>query len=110
MQQPPHSDNTILNDCTILKRICSRYDLSPSPTVPISAGESFSFSVNPSGVAFGNQMLNTSSAQKSVTLTNTGSAPQPVFGRVNGPPGNWQDFTQTNDCPSKLAGGAKLHI
>ena len=70
------------------------------------AGETFSFSVSPSGVAFGNQMLNTASAPKSVTLTNTGSEPQPVYGRVNGSPGHWQDFTLTNDCPSKIGVGA----
>jgi len=51
-------------------------------------------------------MLNTTSDPKSVTLTNTGSEPQPGFGRVNGSPGNWQDFTLTNDCPSKLTVGA----
>jgi len=81
-----------------------------SNAVPIvivaAAGESFSFSVSPSGVAFGNQMLNTTSPPKSVTLTNTGSTPQPVFARVNGPAGNWQDFTVTNDCPAKIAAGA----
>jgi hypothetical protein len=71
-----------------------------------AAGESFSFSVSPSGVSFGNQMVNTTSAPTSVTLTNTGSEPQPVFGRVNGSPGNWQDFTLTNDCPSRIAVGA----
>jgi len=81
-----------------------------SNAVPIvivaAAGESFSFSVSPSGVPFGNQILNTTSAPKSVTLTNTGSTPQAVFGRVNGPPGNWQDFRVTNDCPSNIAAGA----
>ncbi len=51
-------------------------------------------------------MLNTTGAPNSVTLTNTGSEPQPVFGRVNGSPVIWQDFTLTNDCPSKIAVGA----
>ena len=84
----------------------SRWSNSALIAIVAVAGETFSFSVSPSGVAFGNQMLNTASAPKSVTLTNTGSTPQPVFGRVNGPPGNWQDFTQTNDCPSRIAVGA----
>lgn len=69
-------------------------------------GESFSFSMNPTSVAFGNQMVNTTSAPTAVTLTNTGSTPQPVHGRVNGPPGQLQDFAFTNDCPSRIAVGA----
>ena len=80
----------------------SRWSNSALIAIVAVAGETFSFSVSPSGVAFGNQMLNTASAPKSVTLTNTGSEPQPVYGRVNGSPGHWQDFTLTNDCPSKL--------
>jgi hypothetical protein len=67
---------------------------------------SFSFSMTPTSVAFGNQMVNTTSAPTAVTVTNTGSMPQPVFGRMNGTPGQWQDFAFTNDCPSRLAGGA----
>jgi hypothetical protein len=63
-----------------------------------------SFSMNPASVAFGNQIANTTSAQRAVTLTNTGSTPQPVFARMNG--GNFADFAQTNDCPSMIAVGA----
>lgn len=69
-------------------------------------GESFSFSMNPISVAFGNQMVNTTSGPRAVTVTNTGSTPQPVLGRMGGTPGQWQDFALTNDCPSRLAGGA----
>ena len=79
-----------------------------APTIAIVAvlSESFSFSMNPTSVAFGNQMVNTTSAPTAVTLTNTGSTPQPVSGRMNGSPGQWQDFTFTNDCPSRIAAGA----
>lgn len=98
---------TVPDPATVMVRATSAFDSQWSNAVPIvivgAAGESFSFSVSPSGVPFGNQILNTTSAPKSVTLTNTGSTAQPVFGRVNGPPGHWQDFTVTNDCPSKLA-------
>ena len=73
-------------------------------TVPFVPGQSFS--VNPTSVVFGNQMVNTTSAQRAVTLINTGNMPQPVRGRVNGTPGQWQDFAHTNDCPSMLAVGA----
>ena len=79
-----------------------------APTIAIVAvlGESFSLSMNPTSVAFGNQMVNTTSAPTAVTLTNTGSTPQPVHARVNGPPGQLQDFAFTNDCPSRIAVGA----
>ena len=78
---------TVPDPATVMVRATSALDSRWSNTVPIIivavAGESFSFSVSPSGVSFGNQMLNTTSAPKSVTLSNTGSEPQPVFGRVN---------------------------
>ena len=96
---------------------CSSSSTAPSPpppccgvTVPFVPGQSFS--VNPTSVLFGNQMVNTTSAQRAVTLTNTGNMPQPVRGRVNGTPGQWQGFASTNDCPTMLAVGASciLHI
>jgi hypothetical protein len=73
-------------------------------TVTLSPPESFSMSRTL--VEFGQQMVNTTSAPRAVTVTNTGSTPQPVRGRVNGTPGQWQDFAFTNDCPSMLAVGA----
>ena len=73
-------------------------------TATISPPESFS--VNPTSVEFGNQMVNTTSAPRAVTVTNTGDTPQTVYGRINGMPGQWQNFALTNDCPSMLAVGA----
>jgi hypothetical protein len=70
------------------------------------AGESFSFSISPSGIVFGAQIVNTTSAPLAVTVTNTGGAPQPVVGRINGSPGVWENFAQTNNCPSRIAVGA----
>ena len=103
-------NETVPDPATVMVRATSAVDSRWSNAVPIVivavAGESFSFSVSPREVPFGNQMLNTTSAPKSVTLTNTGSESQPVYGRVNGSPGNWQDFTLTNDCPAKIAVGA----
>ena len=72
--------------------------------VTLSPPESFSTSLK--SIEFGNQMVNTTSAPRAVTVTNTGSTPQPVFGRIDGPPGQWQDFAYTTDCPSLLALGA----
>ncbi len=92
---------------------CSSSSTAPTPpspppassaAVPFISGQSFS--VNPTSVLFGNQMVNTTSAPRAVTVTNTGDMPQPVRGRMNGTPGQWQDFAHTNDCPSMLAVGA----
>jgi hypothetical protein len=71
-----------------------------------TAGESVSFSLNPTSVVFDSQMVNTTSAPQAVTLTNTGGMPQPVFSRIGGTPGQWQDFAFTTDCPSTIAVGA----
>jgi len=61
--------------------------------------------MNVTSILFGNQIVHTTSAPRTVTLTNTGSTPQPVRGRMNGEPGQWQDFAFTNDCPPMLAVG-----
>ena len=73
-------------------------------TVPFVPGQSLL--VNPTSVEFGNHRVNTTSAPSAVTVTNTGSMPQPVRGRFNGTPGQWENFVSTNDCPTMLAVGA----
>ena len=92
---------------------CSSSSTTPSPpppccgvTVPVVPGQSFS--VNPAAVLFGNQMVNTTSAPRAVTVTNTGSMPQPVHGRMNGAP--WRDYAYTADCPSMVAVGASCTL
>jgi hypothetical protein len=55
-------------------------------------------------------MVNTASDPRAVTVTNTGSTPQPVRGRMNGTPGQWQAFASTNDCPTMLAVGASCTL
>ena len=79
----------------------------PPSSPPVQTGDgSDRFSMNPTSALFGNQMVNTTSAPIAVTATNTGSRPQPVRGRINGTPGQWQNYAYTNDCPSMLAVGA----
>ncbi len=71
----------------------------PSPPAPSS------FSLNPTSLAFGNETINTTSAPRTVTLTNAGSAAASVsFVAING--ANFAEFAQTNDCPSVIAAGA----
>jgi Bacterial Ig-like domain (group 2) len=91
---------------TITARLVADPTKFAAPTITIVAvlGESFSFSMNPTSVAFGNQMVHTTSAPTAVTLTNTSSTPQPVSARMNG--FDFRDFAETNDCPSRIAVGA----
>ncbi|HEY2673087.1 MAG TPA: choice-of-anchor D domain-containing protein [Rugosimonospora sp.] len=62
-------------------------------------------SANPSSLSFASQALNTTSAAKSVTVTNTGTAAASVSGvSVSG------DFTQTNTCGTSIATGASCTV
>jgi hypothetical protein len=96
---------------------CSSCSTAPSPLPPPPASSATvtfipgeSLSVNPPSVEFGNQTVNTTSAARAVTVTNTGSTPQPVRGRINGTPGQWQAFASTNDCPTMLPVGASCTL
>ena len=97
---------TVSNPATVTVTARSVVDTSSAATatVTILNVPSSSFSVNPASVAFGNQTLNTTSAPRTVTLTNTGSATEPVSVRMNG--FNFADFAQANDCPPVIAPGA----
>src|SRR4029450_195662 len=97
---------TVPDPATLTVTARSVVDSSKSLEATVTISPPESFSMNPTSVDFGNQILNTTSAPKAVTLTNTGSTPQPVRGRMNGTPGQWQDFASTNDCPSRIAVGA----
>jgi hypothetical protein len=93
---------------TVTARLVGDPTYANALTIAIVAvpGASFSLSPNPTSVEFGNQMVNTTSVPRAVTVTNTGTTPQPVLGRMNGTPGQWQNFASTNDCPTTLAAGA----
>jgi hypothetical protein len=65
--------------------------------------------LSPKRLSFGNQLVGTASAPKTVTLTNTGSATLnftgiSIAGRDAG------DFTQTNTCGTSIGGGAGCTI
>ena len=54
--------------------------------------------------------VNTTSAPSAVMVTNTGSMPQPVHGRMNGTPGHWQDYASTKRLPRRcLPWGPAAH-
>jgi hypothetical protein len=95
------------NGVTVTARSVVDSTKSASVTVGIM-GETLS--VSPDSVEFGNQMVNTTSAPRLVTWTNTGSStPQPIDLELSGDNG-WQDFAFTDDCPSMLAVGASCTI
>ena len=86
---------------------------SPHAVALSGTGTAPAVSLNPTtGMSFGNQTVNTSSGSKSVTLTNSGTAPLTIssisIGGAN--PG---DFTPSNNCPlspSTLAVNANCTI
>lgn len=71
-----------------------------------NAGGSPTVTLSPSSLAFGSVLVGSSSASKTITLTNTGSATLTISGiTINGT--NFADFAQTNNCGlSVLAGGS----
>jgi hypothetical protein len=106
---------TMLQDSTVLISGGDEFDASfipwysnsaeiftpPAVTIPSAPP---GLSANPTSLAFGNQTINATSAPMTVTLTNTGSAAEPVSARMNG--FNFGDFSQTNNCPLTIAAGA----
>ncbi len=99
---------TAPNPATVTVTASSVVDSTKSLEATVTLSPPESFSVNPTSVEFGNQMVNTTSAPRAVTVTNTGSMPQPVHGRVNGAP--WRDYAYTADCPSMIAVGASCTL
>jgi hypothetical protein len=66
-------------------------------------------SLSATSEAFGNQVINTTSATKTVTLTSTGTASLGIAGiTITGT--NWGDFHETNNCPASLAPTIKCTI
>jgi hypothetical protein len=65
-------------------------------------------SVSTTTLAFGNQMLNTSNAQR-LTVTNTGTAPLTISS-MSLAGTNAGDFSQNNTCSSSIVGGSTCTI
>src|SRR5262249_46427601 len=75
-----------------------------SASATVAIGGVFAFSMHPSSFDFGTQVVNTTSAPTTITLTNASSTPQPVSPRPGGL--NGADFAMTANCPSMIAVGA----
>jgi hypothetical protein len=66
-------------------------------------------SLSPTSLAFGNQLVNTTSSARSVTLSNTGNAPMAITGiTITGT--NANNFANTTTCGATLAAGANCTI
>jgi Abnormal spindle-like microcephaly-assoc'd, ASPM-SPD-2-Hydin len=77
-------------------------------TVPLTGRATF-FEWAPRSMNMGAQKVGTSSAARTVTLTNAGSAPIALFSiQVGGV--NAGDFSETNTCGSSLKAGASCTI
>jgi hypothetical protein len=63
----------------------------------------------PTSLSFGNQKVHTKGAAKKITMTNKGTGPVNISGiSITGT--DAKDFTETNNCPAKLASKAKCTI
>jgi Tol biopolymer transport system component len=81
-----------------------------SKTVALSGvGVTTSFTLKPTSLTFGNQLRNTSSAPRVVTLANTGTAVLPIISRtISGP--NASQFSQTTTCGTSVPVGGNCTI
>ncbi len=82
---------------------------STRPQVIELSGSGTVASVSPLSLTFGPQPVGTASAPKKVTLTNEGTTAMSVeFIYTNG--ANYEDFSQTNNCPASLDSGTSCTI
>jgi Abnormal spindle-like microcephaly-assoc'd, ASPM-SPD-2-Hydin len=85
---------------------------SPQTVALTGAGTAPAVTLNPTSLGFGNQLINTTSAAQTGTLTNSGTAPLAINSiSITGT--NSGDFAQTNTCPlspSTLAAGGSCTI
>src|SRR6185295_19806687 len=73
---------TVPNPAIVTVSARSVVDSTMSAAATVTIVPVQSFSMNLTTVAFGNQMVNTTSASRAVTLTNSSSTPQRVFARM----------------------------
>ncbi len=81
-----------------------------SKTVALSgAGVNYSFSMSPTNLAFGNVAKGTTSAAKTVTITNTSTVALPIMSvtLAGTAPGQ---YTRTNNCPAQVSAGGKCTV
>jgi hypothetical protein len=81
-----------------------------SQTVTLTGGVAVpTFTVSPTALAFGNQARNTTSAARSVTVTNTGVAALTINNVALGGTNPGQ-FNRVNGCPASLTAGSSCTV
>ena len=69
------------------------------------------YTLSPTSLAFGTQAVNTTSAPRTVTVTNTGTVAALGFTTIAISGGNvLGQYAQTNNCPASLAAGATCTV
>jgi phosphodiesterase/alkaline phosphatase D-like protein len=82
---------------------------SPQTVALSGTGTRTTVTLSPTSLAFGNQLINTTSAAQTVTLSNTGTAILTITGiSITGT--NSGNFAQTNTCGTSVAAGANCTI
>jgi hypothetical protein len=86
----------------------SNYRAVTSGTIPLTGGLAL-LAVSPSSLSFGNEVIGTTSASKTITLKNSGTAVLSITSiGITG--SNAGDFSETTTCGSSLGAGASCSI
>ena len=80
--------------------------LNNSTTVTLVVNPAGQLTFTPTSVGFGNQVINTTSAIRKVTVTSSGGAAVNFTSIAT----DNSDYAETNNCPSSLAAGAKCTV
>jgi hypothetical protein len=92
--------------CIVAQSACGGGGSSTSSsTASASSAGTPAIALTPSSVSFGAQPVQTTSAPRTVSVTNSGTAALTIGGILAS-----GDFGQTNNCPSSLSGGAGCSI
>jgi hypothetical protein len=84
-------------------------DVTGTQTVNLT-GTGVSVNSSVSTLAFGSVPVGSVSSPLPVTVTNTTSSPMPITSIAIGGVQDWNEFSQTNNCPSTLAAGATCTV
>ncbi len=78
---------------------------SPQTVALVGTGTGVTIGISPTGLAFGSQLVNSTSAPQNVAVTNTGSLAVTISSiTISG------EFAQSNNCPATLASGSSCAV
>jgi len=114
LSRDPHEANNLLAQPEQSQRVATlraSFDqvLISTRTAPTSAPGTTSYTLAPSSLAFGSQLVSTSSGERTIALTNTGSIAL-TLASVSLAGANRDQFAQTNDCGASLPVGTACGV